>query len=115
MESMKGIGGERSGFGVAKDLDGLLGCVHNHPTILAFFEVLLNLLSKGGIKLFVEIVGEFDDDRFALHELSPCRKYRFSFWRSFKRARNSRDFTAGTDSPNTSAVSSVDNSSMSRN
>jgi hypothetical protein len=68
MESMTGIGGKRSGFGVAKDLDGFLGCVHNHPAILAFFEVLLNLLSKSGIKLFVEIVGEFDDNRFALHE-----------------------------------------------
>ena len=48
--------GKGSGFGVAIDLDGLLGRVHYHFAVFTMLEVLFDRGLQRGIKRFVEVV-----------------------------------------------------------
>ena len=67
-----------------------------------------------GVEDSIEITGQFLNYFLAVHCDSLRRKYLFSFWRSFNRARNSRDFTAASEIPKIWEVSSVEIPSTSR-
>jgi hypothetical protein len=79
VQSLAGIGGKRGGLGVAKDFDRFLARVDYHAAILALREVLRDLGTERRIDILVEVIRQFIDERFALHELASGRKYRFSF------------------------------------
>src|SRR5690348_2865245 len=75
---------------------------------------MLDGLLQVQVQISIQIIGKLSDYISAVHRESPFRKYRFNFSRNFNRARRRRDFTAGTERPRASAVSSVESSSMSR-
>lgn len=74
VEAVAGIFGERSRFGIAKNVDGLFRGVHDYAAILALHQVLLDFGSKRGVDALVEVIGKFGEDFRALHDASPCRK-----------------------------------------
>src|SRR5215469_2359693 len=100
---------------IAEDLQCLPSGVHHQPAILAASQVFLDRRLQAVVQRVVEIVRKFLNDVPAPHDFLLLRKTRLSFVRSFSRALSSLDFTAGTESPSASAVSSVDSPSMSRN
>src|SRR5580658_2824125 len=105
---------QRHSLGIAVNIDGLFAGIHDNPATLALGQMLFQLHTQRGAKRPIQVPGQLFNHIGALHAVSLRRKYRFSFCRNFKRARSSRDFTAGTERCSTSAVSSVDISSMSR-
>ena len=114
MEPLPRVLGERSRLGIAINLDGLLRSIDDEPAILALSQVLLNGCFQRRVELAIEVIRQLNNDSLAVQLRSAFRKKRSSLPRSFSRALSKRDFTAGTDRPKASAVSSVDNSSMSR-
>src|SRR6202041_3510360 len=113
-QARSGFFRERRRLGITKNLDCVLGGIHDDSAVFTTFEMFLD----GGFQRLVQsvfkVVGKLLDDVLAIHEFSLRLKYLFNFWRNFSRARSNRDFTAGIESPSASAVSSVDSSSMSR-
>src|SRR5258708_21467392 len=104
---------------VAVDLNRFLGRVQNDFAVVAPMKVLFQFHAHAGADGFVKIIGQLDQEFFALHGWpSPLRldlKYFARRSRNCKRARNSLDFTAGMLNPSISAVSSVERPSTSRN
>src|ERR1700681_3196976 len=114
MEAGPDIIGQRDGFRVAKNLDGFAGGVYDDTAIGASGEMLFEIDSDAGLEDSIEIAGKFEYYFLAVHCVSLRRKCLFNRWRSFSRARNSRDLTAGTEIPRICAVSSVEIPSTSR-
>src|SRR5207245_7471327 len=108
------IGCKRDRFGITNNLNGFLGLIHDHCAIFAMLQMPLKFLLHDGIDISIDIVRQLADDAFAIQFGAPCRKGRFSFSLSLRRARNNLDLTAGTEIPNASAVSCVESSSKSR-
>src|SRR6516225_4646801 len=77
------------------------------------FQLRLCAIVQGAVQVVGQLLQEFRAFHFWPSPLSRFLKYRLSRSRSCKRARNSRDLTAGTLSPRASAVSSVDKPSTS--
>src|SRR5579863_5697410 len=105
---------ERDGFGVAENLDGLAAGVDDQAAVSAAGEVQFKVASHVGVENSVEVARQFENYFLAVHCGSLRRKYLLSFWRSFSRARNRRDFTAAVEMPRIWAVSSVERPSTSR-
>src|SRR5208282_5427822 len=104
-------------LGVAIDLDGLLRGVTNHIAVVAPGKMILQLDFCRFVEDAVQIIGQLVQELRAFH-CSPSPLSRF--WknrprrsRSCRRARNSRDFTAGTLNSRAAAVSSVESPSTS--
>src|ERR1700690_3800663 len=114
MQTAARIFRQRHSLRIAINIDSLLASIHHNPASLAFGQMLFELHAQLGAKRPIQVPGQLFNHIGTLHAGSLRRKYRFTFWRNFKRARSSRDFTAGTERCSTSAVSSVDISSMSR-
>src|SRR5579863_3858362 len=114
VQALADIFGEGDGFGVAENLDGFAAGVDDQAAIGATGEVLFEIDSHGGVEDSVEIARQFENNFLAVHCVSLRRKYLFSFWRSFSRARKRRDFTAAEEIPRICAVSSVERPSTSR-
>src|SRR5215468_7209030 len=100
------------------DLDGLFGGIHDHVAVVAPVKMLLQLDSHAGVRGAVQIIGQLFQKIITFHGWpSPPLldlKYFARRSRSCKRARKSRDFTAGMLNPSISAVSSVESPSTSR-
>ena len=99
MQAIADIFGKRDGFGVAENLDGFAAGVDDYAAVGAAGKVLFEIDSHGGVEDSVEIARQFEYYFLAVHCASLRRKYLLSFWRSFNRARNRRDFTAATEMP----------------
>src|ERR1700688_3001871 len=102
---------------VAIDLNRLLGCVTNHVAVVAPGKMILQLDFGWFVEYAVQIIGQLVQKLRAFH-CSPSPLPRF--WknrprrsRNCRRARNSRDFTAGTLNSSAAAVSSVESPSTS--
>src|ERR1043166_6160408 len=106
--------GQRNGTGVTENFNRLPRLIHDHGAVFAVLKMALKFLFDDGIEIAVDVVRNLADDAFAVQLGAPCRKWRFSFSRSFNRARSKRDFTAEIEMPSASAVSCVDSSSTSR-
>src|SRR5712692_5846544 len=104
---------QSNGLGVAENLDRLSRCVHNQTAVMAVPEVPLEFFPCGRVQISVEIVGKLADYVATVQFGAPLRVL-LNLSRNFKRPRNSRDFTAASESPSKSAVSSVERSSISR-
>ena len=74
MEAFAEIVRKGDRFGAAVELDGLLGLVDDHGTILAVLEVALQLQLHGGIEIAVDVVRELADNPFAVQFRPPGRK-----------------------------------------
>src|SRR5215813_2258052 len=101
-------------FVVAENLHRQLSLSHDDRATFAFAEMLFQFDADRGFQLAVDVTRDFANAAGAVQLGFLSRKKRSSFWRSFNRARSSRDFTAGTEIPIACAVSSVESSSMSR-
>lgn len=99
---------------VAENPNGQLRLAHNDRTAFAFAEMLFEFDTDRGFEFAVEVIRDLANSAGAVQFGFLSRRKRSSFWRNFKRARSSRDFTAGTEIPIAAAVSSVESSSMSR-
>ncbi len=108
------VTGQRNGARVTENFNRLARLIHDHGAVFAVLEMALEFLPHDGIEIAIDVVRNLADDAFAVQFSAPCRKCRLSFSLSFKRARSKRDFTAGIEMPNASAVSWVDSSSTSR-
>src|SRR4029077_11599846 len=106
--------GERDGLGVAENRDGLAAGADDDAAVGGMGEGVFAIISHVGVEDSVEIACQFEYDFLAVHCVSLRRKYLLSFWRSFRRARKRRDFTAATEIPRICAVSSVERPSTSR-
>src|SRR5207344_1213088 len=97
---------------------GFLGGLHHHVAFMAPMQVLIQLDAQAFADPAVKVIGQLFQKLSAFHCWpSPPRldlKYFARRSRSCKRARNRRDFTAGTLNPSISAVSSVESPSTSR-
>jgi hypothetical protein len=51
-----GVFGERSGFGIAENIDRLLRRVYYDPAILALHQVLLDFGSERRVDSFIQII-----------------------------------------------------------
>lgn len=102
---------------IAVDLDCLLSGIHDHLAIMAPLKMLFQFYPDVNIRGTVQIVGQLFQKIIAFHGW-PFPSFDLKYFdrrsRSCKRARKSRDFTAGTLSPSISAVSSVESPSTSR-
>src|SRR6202162_285198 len=109
---------------VAIDFDGFLRGVAHHVAVVAPGKMILQLDLGRFVEHPVQIVGQLVQKLRAFHWLpSPLLPSPFPFprfWknlprrsRSCRRARNSRDFTAGTLNSSAAAVSSVESPSTS--
>src|ERR1700680_4689655 len=105
---------KRDGLGLTINVYRFARGIDDNPAILAACEMYFHLAYALGVKLSVQIAGKFDDESATVHALALCRKIGCSFSRSFRRERSNRDFTAGTETPSISAVSSVESPSTSR-
>src|ERR1700730_2388068 len=114
MQAMPDIIGQWYGFRVTENLDGFACGVNDDAAIGTAGEMLFKIDSDAGLKDTIEITGKFEYNFLAVHCVSLRRKCLFSLCRSFSRARNSRDLTAGTEIPRICAVSSVEIPSTSR-
>src|SRR5712671_1638023 len=115
MEAVANIFRQGNRLGITEDLDRLACGVDDQPAVRAPGEMLFEVDPNTGVYGSIEIAGEFEYNFLAVHCVSLRRKYLFSFWRSFSRARKRRDFTAATEMPRICAVSSVETPSTSRN
>src|SRR5580693_4962712 len=104
-------------LGVAIDLDGLFRGVTNYIAVVAPGKVILQLDFRRFVENAVQIIGQLVQKFRAFH-WSPSPLSRF--WknlpnrsRNCRRARNNRDFTAGTLNSRAAAVSSVESPSTS--
>jgi len=99
VETVADIFGEGDGFGVAENLDGLAASVDYDSAVGAAGKMKFQIRSHVGVEDSVEIAGQFVNYFLAVHCVSLRRKYLLSFWRSLRRARNRRDFTAAAEIP----------------
>jgi hypothetical protein len=79
VKPVAGVVGERSRFGIAKNVDGLSRRVYYYPAITALHQMLLDFGSKRGVNTLIEIIGKLAQNLGALrfcnvHDASPCRK-----------------------------------------
>src|SRR5580658_4227653 len=102
---------------VAIDLDGLLRRITHYIAVVAPGKMILQLDFCRFVEDTVQIVGQLVQKFRAFHcspsPLSRFWKNRPKRSRSCRRARNSRDFTAGTLNSRAAAVSSVESPSTS--
>src|SRR5579864_123088 len=115
MQAAANVIRQRQRLRIAENLNCFLRRVHQQVAVFAVLQVNFDGLLQTRVQFAVKITGKLAHHASTVHWAIPFRKYRFNFSRSFRRARSSRDFTAGTDNPRASAVSSVESSSMSRN
>src|SRR5215467_5316012 len=99
---------------VAENLDRQFRLPHDNRATFAFAEMLFQFDPDRRFQFAVDVTRDFANAAGAVQLGFLSRKNRSSFWRSFNRARRSRDFTAGTEIPIACAVSSVESSSISR-
>src|SRR5271157_1523558 len=104
-------------LGVAIDLDGLFCGVTNHIAVVAPGKMILQLDFRRFVENAVQVIGQLVQKFRAFHcspsPLSRFWKYRPNRSRNCRRARNNRDFTAGTLNSRAAAVSSVESPSTS--
>src|SRR6202167_6499724 len=104
-------------LGVAVDLDGFLRSVTNYVAVVAPGKTILQLDFRGFVEDAVQILGQLVQKFRAFHwspsPLSRLWKNRPKRSRNCRRARNNRDFTAGTLKSRAAAVSSVESPSTS--
>src|SRR5271157_2450774 len=102
---------------VAIDLNGLLGRVTDHVAVVAPGKMILELDFRIAVENAIQIIGQLVQKFRAFHcspsPLSRFWKYRPNRSRNCRRARNNRDFTAGTLNSSAAAVSSVESPSTS--
>lgn len=79
VEAIPGIFGQRHRLGIAENFHGLFAGVDHQAAILALCEMDLEVGEHRRIHFAIQIFRKFLHDVFALHWLSPLRKYRFSF------------------------------------
>src|SRR5262249_18313921 len=114
VEAASHVVGEGNGFGLAVDLDGLAGGIHDQAAVFAALQVNFEIGENCYVEVTLEIAGQLADDAFAVHVVALRRKNGLRISLNFNRARRRRDFTAGTEMPRSSAVSSVEICSTSR-
>src|SRR5579863_781369 len=115
-------------LGVAVDLDGLLGRIADNVAVVAPGKMVLQFDLGFLVEDAVQVIGQLVQEFRAFHwspspllasllplPLSRFWKYRPNRSRNCNRARNNRDFTAGTLNSSAAAVSSVDSPSTSLN
>src|SRR5271163_2971598 len=102
---------------VAVDLDGLFRGVTDHIAVVAPGKMILQLDFRRFVENAVQIIGQLVQ-KFRTFHWAPSPPSRFWKYlptrsRSCRRARNNRDFTAGTLNSSAAAVSSVESPSTS--
>src|SRR5205085_332171 len=88
-------------------------CVHHQPASFAAVHVLLKLDHLRCAQFTVQVTRKLVNYAATVHALALRSKIGLSLSRNFSRARSNRDFTAGTEIPSISAVSSVESPSTS--
>src|ERR1700730_2411833 len=114
VQARTGVRREVRQFHGGENLNGKFGLPHKDCAVPAHLQMHLEFFPDGDSEFAVDITGNAADDAVAVQCAPPCRKTRSNFCRSFNRARNSRDFTAASEIPSASAVSSVERPSTSR-
>src|SRR5215467_7654429 len=103
---------------IAVDLDGLLRGIHDHFAVMAPVKMLFQFYPDLSIRGAVQVVGQLFQKIIAFHGWPFPSFFDLKYFarrsRSCKRARKSRDFTAGILRSSISAVSSVESPSTSR-
>src|SRR5579862_3816231 len=106
---------QRDRLGFAEDVDRLSRGVDHQPAVLAARQMHFDVGQRRSIEIAVEVLTKLANDAPAVHAVALRSRTRPSFWRNFRRARNSLDFTAASEIPSILAVSSVESCSVSRN
>src|SRR5204862_2637778 len=117
-ESAAKVFGKGIELGITIDFNRLAGGVTDDIAVVAPSQVIFEIRLSAVVESAVEVISQFLKEFGALHWLpSPLArfwKYRLSLSRNWRRARSSRDFTAGILNSKACAVSSVDSPSTSR-
>ena len=108
VETRPDFAGQFDRLVVAENLDGQLRLPDDDGAAFALLKMLFQLDANRSFELAVDVTRDLVNGGGAVQLGFLSRKKRSSFWRSFNRARSSRDFTAGTEIPIACAVSSVD-------
>src|SRR5437588_9658469 len=114
VQSLSDVIGKGERLGIVIDFNRLPGRIDDEPAVLTALQVAFDIAKKLRCELAIQISRNFPNQSPAVHACCLCPKYRVSLSRSLNRARSSLDFTAGTETPSASAVSSVESCSTSR-